>query len=51
MTTSWYETDNQGPTPVGRGLFMAGCAAFVWGAGTLALGLALADALWRRGRR
>lgn len=51
MTASWYEVDDHGPTAVGKSLFMAGCVAFVWGAGAVALGLAAVDALWRRGRR
>lgn len=51
MTAAWYETDDPGPTAIGRGLFMAGCVAIVWGAGTVALAAAVIDALWRRGRR
>lgn len=51
MTSGWYETDDQDPTTVGIGLLMAGAAAFVWGAGCVALAAAAIDRLWRRNRR
>ena len=51
MTAGWYETDDEHPTAVGAGLLMAGAAAFVWGAGCIALAAAVVDWAWRKGRR
>lgn len=53
MTVGWYETDHedQDPPLVGRALLMAGAAAFVWGAGCVALAAAVVDRLWRKDRR
>lgn len=53
MTAVWYETDHAGQDPpvVGKALLMAGVAAFVWGAGCVALALAIGERLWQRGRR
>lgn len=52
MTAAWYEVEHDDDPPiVGRALLMAGAAAFVFGAGCIAVAAAAIDCLWRRGRR